>query len=332
MDRTGLAPKDDDLGVRWVAVRHAADHVHIVATLARQDGTKPSVWNDFYRLREACQAAERWLGLQATAPADRTAARRPTRTEAEEAARRGWQEPPRVTLRREVCAAAAGANTEREFFARLRDSGVLVRQRVSTRNPGEVTGYAVGLARHRNQDGGVVWFGGGKLAADLTLPKLRQRWSRRSAPPPRSQAGRITAAERNAAYEHAARSARAATEHIRYCSFTDPMRGADAAWAAADVLRVAARTLRNPELRRAAEAYDRAARAPHGRIPGCTRPGEELRLAARRLAVMSPEHGLGGRAEQLVVSLAMLTAAVADLRTAQHHAAQAAAADEWPMR
>ena len=35
MDRTGLAPRDDWSGVRWGAVRHAPDHVHIVATLAR---------------------------------------------------------------------------------------------------------------------------------------------------------------------------------------------------------------------------------------------------------------------------------------------------------
>jgi hypothetical protein len=34
MDRTGLAPDGDDGGVRWVAVRHAADHVHLVVTLA----------------------------------------------------------------------------------------------------------------------------------------------------------------------------------------------------------------------------------------------------------------------------------------------------------
>ena len=47
MDRTGLAPADDDLGVRWVAVRHAADHIHLVATLVRQDGSRPRIWNDF---------------------------------------------------------------------------------------------------------------------------------------------------------------------------------------------------------------------------------------------------------------------------------------------
>src|SRR6266566_5878117 len=125
MHHTGLAPGGDDLAVRWVAVRHAADHVHLVATLARQDGTRPKVWNDFYQVREACRDAETRLGLTATAPADRTAARRPTRAETEQAARRGWDEPPRVRLRREVQTAAAGAGTEPEFFDRLAEAGVL---------------------------------------------------------------------------------------------------------------------------------------------------------------------------------------------------------------
>jgi hypothetical protein len=100
-----VAPQGDDLAVRWVVVRHAADHVHIVATLARQDGGKPSTWNDFCRVREACQDAERRFGLRCTAPADRTAARRATRAETEQAARRGWREAPRAALRREVCTA-----------------------------------------------------------------------------------------------------------------------------------------------------------------------------------------------------------------------------------
>src|ERR1700683_5625618 len=100
MDRTGLAPAGDEAGVRWVAVRHAADHVHLVATLARQDGTRPRIWNDFYRVREACREAEQQLGLAVTAPADRTAARRPSRGETEQAIRRGWTEAPRNRLPR----------------------------------------------------------------------------------------------------------------------------------------------------------------------------------------------------------------------------------------
>jgi hypothetical protein len=178
MDRTGISPYGDDDGVRWVAVRHAADHIHIVATLARQDATRPSVWNDFYKVRDACREVERRYGLRSTAPGDRTAARRPTRAETEQTQRRGWREAPRTALRRHVITAAASSGSEIEFFAALDHAGVLVRKRMSEVTPGEVTGYAVALEHHTTPTGQVVWYGGGKLAADLTLPKLRRRWIR----------------------------------------------------------------------------------------------------------------------------------------------------------
>src|SRR5262249_58542644 len=100
MDRTGLSPfgQEDD-AVRWVAIRHGEDHIHIVAMLARQDGRRPRVQNDRYRVREACLAAEERHGLRRTAPGDRTATCRPSRGESEKAGRRGLEEAPRVTLR-----------------------------------------------------------------------------------------------------------------------------------------------------------------------------------------------------------------------------------------
>jgi hypothetical protein len=428
MHRTGLAAEGDDMGVRWVAVRHAPDHIHIVATLARQDGDKPSTWNDFYRMREACQDAERRFGLRPTAPADRTAARRATRAETEQAARRGWRETPRAVLRRAVCTAAAGAGTEQEFFTRLRQAGLLVRLRHSTTSPGQVTGYAVGLARHTAGDGGVIWYGGGKLATDLTLPKLRARWQpaehdplsaaelpasavravlrnkvttaaqqardeagffarlgeagvlvrvrfsqtdpshitgysvtlpghtgpegaphwygggrlaagltlpqlRRhwaqgaSRAPERGAAFWFTAPERDTIYQHASHQAAQAAEHIRRCAYSDPAAAADAAWAAADTLHVAARALRSPVLRCATDTYDRAARAGHGRIPHRSHDGDRLRATARLLAMagdVTDDTTL--LAAALIANLAALAAAVAELRQAQQHAAQAAAA------
>ena len=54
---------------------------------------------------------------------------------------------------------------------------MLVRKRFSVTNPGQVTGYSVALPGDTTKDGGPVWYGGGKLAADLSWPKLQQRWT-----------------------------------------------------------------------------------------------------------------------------------------------------------
>ena len=133
--RTGFAPEGDDGGCRWVAVRHADDHIHLVVTLARQDGAPVRVSNDYYRVGEACRVAETRLGLTRTAARDRTAAPRPTRGESEKASRKSRPEPTRVVLQREVRTAAAGALTGEEFLARLTDAGRLVRPRVSPSPP-----------------------------------------------------------------------------------------------------------------------------------------------------------------------------------------------------
>jgi len=93
MDRIGLAQRGDDLGVRWVAVRHADDHVHVFATLARQDGRRVFPCNDFWRAGEASRAVEAKYGLTVTAASDRTAAKRASYAETAKARRRGQGEP-----------------------------------------------------------------------------------------------------------------------------------------------------------------------------------------------------------------------------------------------
>jgi hypothetical protein len=102
--------------VRWVAVRHADDHVHVVATLARQDGRRVFPRNDFCRAGEASRAVEATYGLTVTAASDRTAAKRATYAETARAQRRGQAEPVRDTLRRSVRTAAASATTMTEFL------------------------------------------------------------------------------------------------------------------------------------------------------------------------------------------------------------------------
>ena len=323
MHRTGLAPygQEDD-AVRWVAVRHAPDHIHLVAILARQDGARPQTWNDYFRAGEACRAAEQRFGLRRTAPRDRTAARRPTRPESEKARRRGLPEAPRITLRRAVSTAATGASSEREFFARLDQAGVLVRKRFSTRNPSEITGYAVALPHDTTRAGASVWFGGGKLAADLTLPKLRCRWQATGPRP----GDRFTAAERAAIWEHAARTAAGAAEQIRNVTATDPAVAADAAWAAADTLHASAAALGSRVLRQAADSYDRAARAPYGRIPAPGQPGNNLRRTSRLLSTLPSVADVPLAEMTLLMRFAKLAEAIAELREAQRLAAQAAAA------
>ena len=185
LDRIGLAPRGDPDGVRWVAVRHAPDHIHVVATLARQDGKRVWPYRDFLRSREASHAVEARYGLISTAPADHTGTPETTRAEhrrlanvnAERAGRGlpAQPAPDRDVLRRQVRTALAGSDNLEQFLDLLRVDGVLVRERFSTLNPEEITGYAVALP-HRTDNGQPIWFGGGKLAPDLTLPQLQRRW------------------------------------------------------------------------------------------------------------------------------------------------------------
>ena len=234
----------------------------------------------------------------------------------------------RAVLRNKVTVAAQQVRDETGFFARLRGSGVLVRVRFSETDPGQVTGYAVTLPDHTGPDGAPQWYGGGRLAAGLTLPQLRYHWAQApSGAPERGAAFWFTDPERDTIYQHASRQAARAAEHIRHCSYSDPAAAADAAWAAADTLHVAARALRSPVLRCEADAYDRAARAGHGRIPRRSHEGDRLRATARLLAMAGDVAGDATLlTAALVANLAALAAAVAELRQAQQHAAQAAAA------
>jgi hypothetical protein len=93
------------------------------------------------------------------------------------------------------------------------------------------------------------------------------------------------------------------------------------------VLHVAAAALGSGTLRRAADDYDRAARQPWGQVPAPTPAGNQLRHAARLIsayAYLTADRILTPIV--LLVCLAALVEAVAELRGGQQRAAQAASA------
>jgi len=330
MHRTGIAPRGDEGACRWIAVRHDEESIHVVAVLARQDGAPARTPQDYRRVRETCLAAETRYGLTVTAPADRTAARHTTRAEVERAIRTGHVLPARDWLREQVQHAAAGAREPGEFLDRLRVAGVVVRER---RDPaGILSGYAVG----RTEPGkDTVFYGGGKLAADLSLPKLQARWAAaggRTAP----TAGQPSApiGDRAVLWSQATQAAAQAAEQVRqHSSSTDTgdlTSAGDAAAAAAEVLSAASRLIEGVDggpLTRAARDYDRAAREVRGRLPEPTIAGSLLRTAALQMARGTRSHkSEAAQILMLVAQIGRLSQSVAALREAQGRSAQAAAA------
>jgi hypothetical protein len=92
-------------------------------------------------------------------------------------------------------------------------------------------------------------------------------------------------------------------------------------------LHAAAAALGSRVIRQAADSYARAARMPYARIPRPTPAGNSLRQTARLLsrAALLGQNPAACHAD-LVTQLVALVEAVIELRQAQQHAAQAAAA------
>ena len=177
-DGAGIAEHGDRGGPRWVAVRHAEDHIHIAVVLVRQD-TGRRFWphHDYPKLRAAARRIEQRLGLTVTAAPDGTAAPRPSRGEMEKAGREG-RVPARVELRRAAQQAAVAASDVDGFVAYLQERGYRVGLR---RAPsGDLLGYKLARPGDVTAAGEPVFYSGSKLAPDLSLPRLQQRWGRPS--------------------------------------------------------------------------------------------------------------------------------------------------------
>ncbi|MFC0532825.1 relaxase/mobilization nuclease domain-containing protein [Phytohabitans kaempferiae] len=333
MAAVGLAPHGDHRAVRWVAVRHADDHIHLVATLVRQDRRTAWAWKDKLRAQQACRELEERYGLYRVAPPGAGSRGWPRPAELNKTARLGRRAAPQELLRRQIRTTATTATGEADFFARLAAAGVEVKLRHSSRNPSQVTGYAVGLPDHTTAAGDSIWYGGGRLAADLSLPRLRARWAsspNRPTPRPRN-AARIAAdafPPHPGLYRDTADAARSAAGQMNAATATD------IAGAAADVLSAAAHAWesdRDGPLTAAAEALDRAAyeqqRPP--RAPNVSYAGQ-LRSMARLISVMGAvsEDTDTTAALHLILNIAAIAEYLADIREAQQrlHQSQAARA------
>nr|WP_314145638.1 relaxase/mobilization nuclease domain-containing protein [uncultured Rhodococcus sp.] len=168
---------------RWVAIRHGkttagGDHIHIAASAVREDGTKVNTFNDRKRAQAACNTLEHRYGLEVLQSREQQLGGRGTKpAEQGRADRAHLPETGRDVLERRVRAAATASTTEAEFVRRLRGSGVLVRPRFTKGTTDAVEGYSVALRPNRGEAAAApVWYGGGKLSKDLTLPRLRSEW------------------------------------------------------------------------------------------------------------------------------------------------------------
>lgn len=180
VDRMGFTEESGKAACRWVAVRHGLskngnDHVHIAVSLVREDGTKASTHNDFKRAQDVCRDLEREHSLAPLESRQLGMGERGVKPgERESAARRGSVEVDAHRLERTVRAAAIASLDEGEFVRRLRRGGVLIRPRYAAGRDDVVAGYSVALRPAGEER--PVWYGGGRLARDLTLPRLREGW------------------------------------------------------------------------------------------------------------------------------------------------------------
>jgi hypothetical protein len=307
-------------GCRWIAVRHADDHIHLVATLVSENtGKRFYPYRDWQKLEKERRQLERELGLYETAGADRTARREPTRAEKGKAQRLGWPVTAREELRRVVAQYAATTQDGDEFLAQLKREGL--NPKTATSADGQVRGYTVALPGDLTAKSEPVRYSGTTLAADLTWPKLAARWA--TTPPPAPTAhtedGRTTPAARHESLHHAADVAERAIKAIR-----DGSEDVDGiAHATSELLATLAHGREGREqgpLAEITDRYDRAARTPHRVLPQHIGPiARDLRQASRQIAAAG---ALTRRGKEkfgmlaLVLALASLVAEIA----AWHHA------------
>jgi len=357
------------------------DHIHFVATLVREDGRGIYLNKDKLALREVAKEMAARFGLAVRTRDPGAGQRDLSRPElaaiqdleqeqaldtVKAATNEGGpqQKPdrtggagavvgsgapvevPRRRLERAVRAAATAASTEAQWLARLGELGVAVEPRWA-RGGDRVVGYRVALVDTPREQAGskAVWFGGGKLAHDLTLPALRAGWTRagdpatawrraRTAAPAPTEAGLDKTPAPTSTRPGPAQVSRdftAATTTLRGAVMTARLLGGDGAEVAraardtGGLLAALAEHAPPADRRRLAAAsahFVRAGQVEHGQARGARSP---LSPGFAQVAVTVLTAASGGTASTavLLAQVARLTRTVAELHAVQSRVAAA---------
>jgi hypothetical protein len=173
----GLAESAAGPGCRWVAVHHGPsvggnDHVHLVASTVREDGTRWNPWQERRRAQAACRDLEQTHGLTVVDGPQRGVTERGIKpVEAERAERAGVVLTGPHDLAQRLRAAALASASEAEFVRRARAAGVVIKPRYAAGGTEVVVGYKA--ARPPAKGEGWVFHAGGKLAGDLSPAAAR---------------------------------------------------------------------------------------------------------------------------------------------------------------
>ncbi len=180
MSEMGFTGTDGKTPCRWVAIHHGSaknggDHIHIAANIVREDGTKWNPWYDQRRAQKACNVLEHRYGLLVVESRERGRGSRCDSAAAQNAAKRaGASCTDRAVLEERLRAAVTASASEADFVRRARRLGVRLHPRFASGRTDVVVGYSAAL---RTEDGQQTrWWGGGRIARDLTLTQLRTRW------------------------------------------------------------------------------------------------------------------------------------------------------------
>ncbi|MEC3995269.1 mobilization protein [Actinacidiphila sp. DG2A-62] len=312
---TGIAPDGDSDGCRWVAVRHADDHIHIAATTIRGDLRTARHWNDYLRADKELEAVERDYHLRIVIRGDRTAAQRPTRAETEKAHRTGHHHTPREQLRATLRTVVAVSTTTEEFFHHLTRSGILVE--VLRFPSGDIRGYKVALEGDTNAAGEPVWFSGSTLAPDLSYPQIHARLT--TTPP---QPAPVAGAPRPNPWHQATAAIERIPHHLEHATDTAAQAHITAFAEALDALPLVTPKAIRAQLHEAAAAFERASRS---RIKADHRHAQALRGAVRAIARQPPTTDGAALATFLDAAILALIA-IQRWQSARHHNQQVQAA------